>query len=266
MKYRLEYCQEPVRVYVCMLVKRQSKNSRDRDNLETENTLAPTIVGNKLIPTSWEPMGVGETPSLFPGKQSPFSSSVSLSLSLLCMCLSVFLSHAPMFRLGGVEEEGNLEVTHCNIIAMAMKSEPGVEGAKGRKRTGISIGSAETEMAVTVSNMSKKKMGTFHECWTYRRGCLFFPLFLLCFVLLTISPFLFLTRSFFFFFFLLVRSAYLCPPLSVRLHSSPRLLSSSFLFRWPVARSPLVSEERVFHWRVTLSHVTCVFGHAEVEC
>lgn len=64
-----------------------------------------------------------------------------------------------MFRLGGVEEEGNLEVTHCNIIAMAMKSKPGVEGAKGRKRTGISIGSAEIEMAVTISNMSKKENG-----------------------------------------------------------------------------------------------------------
>lgn len=77
-------------------------------------------------------MGVGETPSLFPGKQSPFSSSVSLPL-YLCLCLSVALSHAPMFLLGGVEEEGYVEVTHCNIIAMAMKSEPSVEGVKGEK-------------------------------------------------------------------------------------------------------------------------------------
>lgn len=57
-------------------------------------------------------------------------------------------------------------------------------------------------------------------------------------------------------------SAYL-RPCSVLLHSSYRLPSS---FRRPVTRSPLVSGECVFHWRVTLSHVTCVFGHAEVEC
>lgn len=38
-----------------------------------------------------------------------------------------------MFLLGGVEEEGDVEVTHCNIIAMAMKSEPSAEGVKGEK-------------------------------------------------------------------------------------------------------------------------------------
>lgn len=54
----------------------------DTDKPETETVLASSFVGNKPIPTSREPMGVGETPSLFPGKQSPFSPFSSSSLSL----------------------------------------------------------------------------------------------------------------------------------------------------------------------------------------
>lgn len=62
-----------------------------------------STVGNKLIPTSWEPVGAGETPSLFPGKLSPFSSSSILSPSLFCLSLSrtlalfsvYIVSHSP---------------------------------------------------------------------------------------------------------------------------------------------------------------------------
>lgn len=73
-------------VYLCVHAYEETEQNReDWDNLETETLLAPSIVGNKLIPTSWEPMGVGETPSLFPGKQSSFSSLSPLPLSLsLC--------------------------------------------------------------------------------------------------------------------------------------------------------------------------------------
>lgn len=50
---------------------------------------------------------------------------------------------------------------------------------------------------------------------------------------------------------------------SILLHYSLCLLSSSFLFHLPIARSPLVSEEHVFHRYVTLSHVICMFRHEQ---
>ena len=58
--------------------------------------------------------------------------------------------------------------------------------------------------------------------------------------------------------------------------SVPALCPTPFLFKSLIVflplslacceLSPLVSEECVFQWPVALSHVTCVFGHAEAEC
>lgn len=101
-----------------------------------------------------------------------------------------------------------------------MKSEPGVEGAKGRKRTGISIGSAEIEMAVTISNMSKKENGDISWMLNTLPGCLCS----LCF-----SPArpphrftLSLSRQKFFFFFF-------SPPLFALHISVPALCPSALL-------------------------------------
>lgn len=89
----------------------------DTDKPETETVLASSFVGNKPIPTRREPMGVGETPSLFPGKQSPFSpfSSSSLSLSLtfpvynsLSHSLSLWLTHSRVPFWTCVPEEGDV--------------------------------------------------------------------------------------------------------------------------------------------------------------
>lgn len=103
---------------VCVCGSVHMKRQNREDNLETETLLAPSIVGNKLIPTSWEPMGVGETPSLFPGKQSPFSSSVSLwlplslSLSLyMSLCLSLTHSHVTCWRCWGGGRSGGDSLT-----------------------------------------------------------------------------------------------------------------------------------------------------------
>lgn len=72
-------------MHVQKIIKRWRKKKRKLLFLST--------VGNKLIPTSWEPMGAGETPSLFPGKLNPFSSSSSLlSPALLCLSLALSLS------------------------------------------------------------------------------------------------------------------------------------------------------------------------------
>lgn len=77
-------------------VKTNSKKKKQPQKLSFLST-----VGNKLIPTSWEPMGAGETPSLFPGKLSPFSSSSSLlspslfGLSRSLLSISVYIvSHS----------------------------------------------------------------------------------------------------------------------------------------------------------------------------
>lgn len=67
--------------------------------------------------------------ALFPRKLRP-----QLSLfSLLCPRLCLSPSLAPMFLLGGAEEEGDVEVTHCNIIAMAIRSEPRRETGEQKK-------------------------------------------------------------------------------------------------------------------------------------
>lgn len=148
-----EFWPEPELVCVRLNRREEKKKQTGQRQPRNRDSVGSSIVGNKLIPTSREPMGVGETPGLFPGKQSSISSSTPQNLSLplslsLSMSLSLSLLHAPMFFLGGVEEEGDDEVTHCNIIAMAMKSEPRGEE---RKRMGISIGGGEMEMAVTIS-------------------------------------------------------------------------------------------------------------------
>lgn len=79
-------------------------------------------MGNKLIQTSSEAIGWG----VWGGPQSVSRETEPF----LLLCLSFTLLLSPMF-LGGVEEEGDVEVTHCNIIAMAMKSELSEGGVKG---------------------------------------------------------------------------------------------------------------------------------------
>lgn len=234
-------------LFVCVWTDGKKKKQTGQRQPRNRDSVGSSIVGNKLIPTSREPMGVGETPGLFPGKQSSISSSTPQNLSLplslsLSMSLSLSLLHAPMFFLGGVEEEGDDEVTHCNIIAMAMKSEPREEE---RKRMGISIGGGEMEMAVTISVL-KLKMEISVWCYLYWNISLpkthisTFPCLL---------------------FHLLLHSAFASVFL---LDSSPCVLLPLLLAR--CAPPHMLSKEYVFRWCITLSHVARVFRHAEVKC
>lgn len=159
-----------------------------------------------------------------------------------------------MFLPGSAEEEGDVEVTHCNIIAMAMRSRLGEGGWKGEAEQGFPYGLSrdgndcralqqkrETrDVSVTVNSELLLKATSVFVC-------------------LPLSP-------------RLPRHCFTSAPppssfLSVLLHSPLSLLSSSFLFRRPVASSALWSRRNVFSsGPVALSHVTRVFGHAEAEC
>lgn len=161
--YEMQTC-VLTRTWVCLCAFEQAgeENRLDRDNLETETLLAQVLWVTSWLQPVENQWGLGRPPVCFQGNRAlspppPHKTSHSLSPSL-SMSLSLSLLHAPMFFLGGVEEEGDDEVTHCNIIAMAMKSEPREEGERreGRKRMGISIGGGEMEMAVTISVLKLK--------------------------------------------------------------------------------------------------------------
>lgn len=86
--------------------------------------LALSNVGNKQpVENQW---GLRD-PNSVSRETEPFLSSP------LLISVHVSLSHAHMLVTGSVEEEGDVEVTHCNTIAMAMQREPRAEGAKGEK-------------------------------------------------------------------------------------------------------------------------------------
>lgn len=92
-----EFWPEPELVCV-RLNRREEKKQTGQRQPRNRDSVGSSIVGNKLIPTSREPMGVGETPGLFPGKQSSISSSTPQNLSLplslsLSMSLSLSLSY-----------------------------------------------------------------------------------------------------------------------------------------------------------------------------
>lgn len=142
-----------------------------------------------------------------------------------------------------------MEVTHCNIIAMAMKSEPSVQREKNVNFHRLS---RDGNGCHDLQQFGKETTEISVSCTYCMLGCLcthsslclshFFPPPAFPLTPYTASSCLFHTCSFFF------SSSF---PLSISVPSAfpftACLLSSSFLFRWPVARSPLVSEECVFH-------------------
>lgn len=65
-----------------------------------------------------------------------------------------------MLFLGCVSEEGDVEVTHCNIIAMAIKSETSVE--RETERGGRTHQRPKVEMVVVISSSRKATWGFFH--------------------------------------------------------------------------------------------------------
>lgn len=240
------------RTWACLCAFEQmgrKKNRLDRDNLETETPLAQVLWVTSWFQPAESQWGLGRPPVCFQGNRAlspppPHKTSHSLSLCL-CPCLSLSLSllHAPMFFLGGVEEEGDDEVTHCNIIAMAMKSEP----------------------------RGEKENGNFHRWRRDGNGC-----HDLCFKNqngnFSVAPLIlkyFFTKNPHFYLSLPTTSSsssfLLCLSFPFR-DSSPCVLLPLLLARCAPPPPHMLSKEYVFHWCITLSHVARVFRHAEVKC
>lgn len=91
-------------MHVQKIIKRRRKKQNN-----TQKRPFLCTVGNKPIPTVSEPMGAGETPSLFPGKLGPFPLPpptpfsphlCSVSLALFCLyCLPVSFSGSTFVSL-----------------------------------------------------------------------------------------------------------------------------------------------------------------------